>query len=71
MKIEFRKTESREFASALTHKNMKTYYEKRNIHWNFDRFNESWNEFENLTVYLGSERIGLLRFSFGHSNCYI
>lgn len=71
MKIEFRKAESQEFASALIQQNMHTYYEKRNIHWDTEHFNKSWEEFENVEVFVESKRIGLLRFSFGDSNCYI
>lgn len=71
MKIEIRKAESSKYASTLTQENMKEYYEKRNIQWSSEQFNESWNAFENLEVYSGCERVGVLRFSFAHSNCYI
>lgn len=50
---------------------MKVYYQKRNIQWNAFQFNENWKAFENREVYLDSKRVGVLRFSFGQSNCYI
>lgn len=71
MNIEIIKSESCEFASALTQKNMKKYYEVRRIQWNSEQFGKSWEEFENFDIYHESKLIGVLRFSYGNSNCYI
>ena len=69
--IEIRKSQSCEFASALTQENMKKYYERRNIQWNTEQFTKSWKEFENFDIYFESKLVGVLRFSYGNSNCYI
>jgi len=69
--IEIRKSQSCEFASALTQENMKEYYEKRSIQWNSELFVKSWEELENFDIYLESKLVGVLRFSYGNSNCYI
>ena len=71
MNIEIRKSESCEFASALTQKNMKEYYETRSIQWNSEQFGKSLEEFENFDIYHESKLVGVLRFSYGNSNCYI
>lgn len=71
MNIEIKKSQSCEFASALTQENMKKYYETRNIQWNSEQFAKSWEEFENFDIYLESKLVGVLRFSYGNSNCYI
>jgi ribosomal protein S18 acetylase RimI-like enzyme len=69
--IEIIKSESCAFASALTQENMKTYYETRNIRWNPEQYNKNWEDFENFDIYLESKIVGVLRFSYGNSNCYI
>jgi len=75
--VEIRKSQSCEFASALTQENMKEYYEKRSIQWNSElqwnseQFVKSWEELENFDIYLESKLVGVLRFSYGNSNCYI
>ena len=50
---------------------MKKYYEVRRIQWNSEQFGKSWEEFENFDIYHESKLIGVLRFSYGNSNCYI
>ena len=71
MNIEIIKSESCKFASALTQQNMKAYYKTRNIQWNSEQFAKSWEEYENFDIYLESKLVGVLRFSYGNSNCYI
>lgn len=71
MNIQIRKSESCEFASALTQENMKVYYETRNIRWSTEQFDKSWEEFENFDIYLESKLVGVLRFPYGNLNCYI
>lgn len=71
MNIEIRKSESCEFASALTQKNMKKYYETRSIQWNYEQFANSWDKFENFDIYYEYKLVGILRFSYENSNCYI
>lgn len=50
---------------------MKAYYEIRNIQWNPIQFRQNWEAFENFDIYLNTTRVGVLRFSYAPSNCYI
>ena len=71
MNIDIRKAESSEYASQLTQENMKVYYKARNLTWDSALFAANWHVFENREVYFNTKRVGVLRLSFGDSNCYI
>lgn len=40
---------------------MESYRATRNIQWDSDRFNASWNQFENMVIVSGNELVGTLR----------
>jgi len=71
MNIDIRKAESSGYASQLTQENMKVYYKARNLTWDPALFAANWHVFENKEVYFNAKRVGVLRLSFGDSNCYI
>ena len=51
----------RSFCESLSRKNMESYRAARNIQWDQDRFNTSWDQFENLVIVAGDELVGSVR----------
>ena len=51
----------RSFCESLSRKNMERYRAARNIAWDQDRFNASWNQFENMVLASGNELLGVVR----------
>ena len=63
MQISLRLAEEteRSFCESLSRENMKGYRAARGIQWDPDRFNASWNEFENLVIICGDQLVGTVR----------
>ncbi|TDO99747.1 GNAT family N-acetyltransferase [Marinomonas balearica] len=69
--ITFKKSCDISFAKALVKLNMASYYEQYNIVWSDERFEQSWNEFENIQILKGGAKVGVLRLWIAGDALYI
>ncbi|AJK46993.1 GCN5-like N-acetyltransferase [Burkholderia plantarii] len=60
-----------EFAEALTHGNMGSYYLRHGLQWRADLFYLSWCESENFILERDGERIGVMRLTEERDSLHI
>ncbi|UPR48719.1 GNAT family N-acetyltransferase [Vibrio cyclitrophicus] len=59
------------FAESITKMNMASYYDARGIAWGHSQFLRSWDELDNYEVYVGGNRIGVIRFSYTSDTTFL
>ncbi len=59
------------FAESLTKANMASYYRVRGIIWDKKEYLRSWGELDNYEVYIGSIRVGVVRFSYSENMTFL
>ncbi len=64
MEVKLVKGSDPQFAELITKTNMASYYQARGIAWGHSQFLRSWDELDNYEVYVGGNRVGVIRFSY-------
>ncbi|MCG9694326.1 GNAT family N-acetyltransferase [Vibrio sp. Isolate22] len=71
MKVKLVKGSDPQFAELITKTNMASYYQARDIAWGHSQFLRSWDEMDNYEVYVGGNRIGVIRFSYTSNTTFL
>lgn len=71
MDVKLVKGSDPKFAELITKTNMASYYQARDIAWSHDQFLRSWDELDNYEVYVGDNRIGVVRFSYTSETTFL
>ena len=71
MDVKLVKGSDPQFAELITKTNMASYYQARGIAWGQSQFLRSWDELDNYEVYVGGNRIGVIRFSYTSDTTFL
>ncbi|MBE8575202.1 GNAT family N-acetyltransferase [Vibrio sp. OPT18] len=71
MEVKLVKGSDPQFAELITKTNMASYYQARGIAWGHSQFLRSWDELDNYEVYVGGNRIGVIRFSYTRGTTFL
>ncbi len=71
MDVKLVKGSDPQFAELITKTNMASYYQARGIAWGHSQFLRSWDELDNYEVYVGGNRIGVVRFSYTRDTTFL
>ncbi|CAK1917384.1 Acetyltransferase (GNAT) family protein [Vibrio crassostreae] len=71
MEVKLVKGSDPKFAESITKTNMASYYQARGIAWGHSQFLRSWDELDNYEIYVGGNRIGVIRFSYTSDTTFL
>ncbi|MGF1802889.1 GNAT family N-acetyltransferase [Vibrio gigantis] len=71
MDVKLVKGSDPQFAELITKTNMESYYQARDIAWGHSQFLRSWDELDDYEVYVGGNRVGVIRFSYTSDTTFL